>query len=99
MDLSLISPEIALSGLAFLLVVLDLFIPKERSSILGYVAAIGLIIPAFFVYTLIGRQDTSFNGALVVDAYSIFFMSLFLLAAGLVILSSIEYAKRLHLPQ
>jgi NADH-quinone oxidoreductase subunit N len=92
-------PEISLCILALVLIVVDLLLPQGRKSVLGYLALIGLVFPAFFVMALTGRQEVSFSGALVVDPLAIFFKMLFLIATALVVLASYEYVKRLPIPQ
>lgn len=85
--------------LAVVLIGVDLLLPREHKPALGYIALIGLIFPAYFTMLLSGRNEVSFSGALVVDQLAIFFKLLFLIAAALVILSSIEYVRRLPIPQ
>ena len=42
-DVRLLSPELALAGLALLLILLDLVV--QRKGFLGAVAAVGLLVP------------------------------------------------------
>ncbi|MHB1005062.1 MAG: NADH-quinone oxidoreductase subunit N [Chloroflexota bacterium] len=93
MNLNLLSPEVALTALALVVLVLDLFIANKR--ILGYVSLGGLVVPAALAVGLIGTQATSFSGALIVDPFAVFFKLLFLAAAAIVILSSMRYVDNL----
>ncbi|MDP2726507.1 MAG: NADH-quinone oxidoreductase subunit N, partial [Dehalococcoidia bacterium] len=92
MNLYLLGPELTLIGLAVLVILLDLVIKKKE--VVAAVAGVGLILPAAWTFALIGQQGTSFFGALVVDSYSIFFKLIFLSAAALVILTSVQYSRR-----
>lgn len=66
-------------------------------SWLGYLSAIGLIVPAALLVRLAGVNQVSFLGTFVLDPFAVFFKALFILAAALVILSSIEYVRRQEL--
>ena len=92
MNLYLLGPELTLIGLAVLVILVDLM-TKNKEAVAA-VAGVGLVIPAAWTLALIGQQGSSFFGTLVVDSYSIFFKLLFLSAAALVILTSVQYSKR-----
>lgn len=84
--------------LGLTLIALDLLLPRERKSLLPYVALVGLIIAAGFTLALSGQQGVSFGGALIVDHLSIFFRLLFLAGTALVVLASIDYVRYTGLP-
>lgn len=65
---------------------------------LGYLAVVGLVVPAWFLLNLAGWNRVSFAGAFVQDPLALFFKAMFLLAAALVLLSSMDYVQRLRLP-
>jgi NADH-quinone oxidoreductase subunit N len=92
MNVYLLSPVISLCGLAIVVILLDLFL--KRKWILGAVSVAGLIVPAAFTLALWGREETSFNGMLAVDEFSLFFNLFFLVCAALVILSSMDYVSK-----
>jgi len=92
LNIYLLSPEISLCGLAIVVILLDLFL--KRKWILGAVSVAGLIVPAAFTLALWDRNETSFNGMLVVDEFSLFFNLFFLVCAALVILSSMDYVTK-----
>ncbi|MBM2826906.1 MAG: NADH-quinone oxidoreductase subunit, partial [Dehalococcoidia bacterium] len=94
MDIRLLSPEIALSVAAALVLLLDLVL--ERKGALPAVSLLGILAAAFFSLTLAGNGGTSFAGTLVVDDFSVIFKLLFLGITALVVLSSVEYASRFH---
>ena len=92
MNLYLLSPEISIGGLAIAVILLDLFL--KRKKVLAAVSVAGLIVPASLSLALWGRSETSFNGMLVVDKFSLFFNLLFIGCAALVILSSTDYVSK-----
>jgi NADH-quinone oxidoreductase subunit N len=92
LNLYLMSPEISLLVMALAVILLDLFI--ERKRVLGWISAVGLILPFIFTITLWGTNDTAFGGALVVDQFSLFFKLFFLVVTALVIFSSINYSRK-----
>jgi len=99
LNLFLLLPEISLIIVGVVIICLDLLVGEENKSVLGYLAFIGLIFPLALTLALAGRNESSFGNALVIDPLAIFFKVLFLVAAGLVILASIDYAQRLPIMQ
>jgi len=92
LDFWLLSPELALCGIALLVILLDLFI--EQKKMLAWISVVGLIIPIALTIALWGEREVSFSGMLVVDDFSLFFKFVIFGIAALVILSSIEYVSK-----
>lgn len=95
MDLTPILPEISLVGLAILVIILDFF--TRRKGTLLLVAVGGLVVPAAFSATLIGRTGSYLFDTVILDPYAVFFKFVFLLAAALVLLASADYVDRFRL--
>ena len=104
-DLYLISPLLALAGLAMLVIVVDLL--TRRTGLLVGVAFVGLAAPAALsawqVADLAGAGESSLAAqgsvalyTLSIDKFSLFFNFLILAAAGLVILVSTDYVRRMN---
>jgi NADH-quinone oxidoreductase subunit N len=91
-NLYLLSPEISLLAVALMVIFFDLFLGRKR--VLGWISAVGLLLPFVFTITLWGTNDTAFGGALVVDQFSLFFKLFFLVVTALVIFSSINYSRK-----
>jgi NADH-quinone oxidoreductase subunit N len=97
-DVLRLLPEIILSAFAILVMVLDPFV-KIRKSSLGWLALVGVIGAALGVagmgmvwtYQALGN---SFRDSFVVDPFSLYFISIFLLVAALTILGSLRYLER-----
>jgi len=92
-----ILPVIVLVGWSSVLLLVDLFVPKERKGVTAALAALGLIISAGFVIASGNRplpNGSAFGGMVVVDGFSNF-VSLLLLASGLIGIGlSFDYLKR-----
>jgi len=88
----LLSPELSLCGLALAIILLDLFITEKR--VLAVLSVVGLAVPLALTIALWGQQQTSFNGMLVVDEFSLFFKFLFISIAALVIMASVDYVSK-----
>src|SRR6266581_3790816 len=96
-DLYLLAPELSLTILALVVMVVDLFI--KRRIITVTVALVGLIIPVAFAITHALTLNFSvahhaFFNMLVVDQYAIFFQILFLIIAAVMILASYDYVGK-----
>ncbi len=101
-DLYLLSPELSMAGLATLLLLLDLVVSR-KSLILGLGVA-GLVVPLGFSIALwftVGDDAAAENtgvlaGTLVVDKFALFFKFLFIGAAAVVGLMSVDYLQRIE---
>jgi NADH-quinone oxidoreductase subunit N len=94
-DLYLLSPELSLTLLALVVLVLDLFI--KRRAIIAAVALVGLIVPLSLTISLaltISGTQRAFWNMLVVDQYALFFKVIFLIIAAIMILASYDYLGR-----
>lgn len=96
-DLYLLAPELSLTVLALVVMMVDLFIKRRFVTIT--VALVGLIVPAAFAITQALTLDFSvahhaFFNMLVVDQYAIFFQILFLIIAAVMILASYSYVGK-----
>lgn len=89
-----ILPEIFLSVLAMLLLLINVFSPGGSKSYLGYISFIGIAAAAVLVGAGWGGHIESFSGSVVLDNFSTFFKMIFLLSAGLAILISDQYMER-----
>ena len=89
-----ILPEIFLSSLAMLLLLITVFSPGGSKSLLGNISFIGIAATAVLVASGWGANITSFNGSVVQDNFATFFKIVFLISAGLSILISDKYMER-----
>ncbi len=98
-DLYLLSPELSLTLLAFVVMMVDLFV--KRRVVTVAVALVGLIIPLAFSISLAAMianntlvKNHAFFNMLVVDSYAVFFQIVFLIIAAVMILASYSYVGK-----
>jgi proton-translocating NADH-quinone oxidoreductase, chain N len=94
-DLYLLAPEISLTLLALVVMVVDLFV--KRHAVVAGTALIGLIVPAGFTIAqalTFTTTQTGFFQMLVLDQYALFFQVIFLIIAVIMILVSYNYTGK-----
>ncbi|MDH5789954.1 MAG: NADH-quinone oxidoreductase subunit N [Nitrospinota bacterium] len=92
-DLISLAPVLVLSVFTMLVMLMDLFIGKNKSALV-FVALTGLLLAAVSSFAKTDWPVSSFGGSYVVDHMSVFFTMIFCLSSGLAILLSVEYNKR-----
>ena len=83
MNFHLIYPEFLLTGLAFLVLTLDFFLPEDRKFLLSWVSSLGMALVIVFAL-LLYQQGDLYQGLLIIDGYAGFFR-IFFLAIGIII--------------
>jgi proton-translocating NADH-quinone oxidoreductase chain N len=92
MSYILLAPEILLTILALVIILMGLLISDKSKNMIGYLSAAGLI--ASIVYVLGTKGEGSFfYNAIVIDPLSQFFKLIFLVVSLLAVIASIEYFK------
>ncbi|MCJ7662218.1 MAG: NADH-quinone oxidoreductase subunit N [Anaerolineales bacterium] len=81
-NLNLIMPITILTAWACVLLLVDLFIPKERKGITALLAALGLLVALALVISRAGVTTSAFNGMIMIDGFATF-MSVIFLFSGL----------------
>ena len=94
-DFYILLPLTVLTVWACVLLLVDLFIPKDRKGITAFLAALGLAITLGFTISQIGREDTGFNGMVTLDGFSTFTNVLILVSGLLGIALAYGYTKRM----
>lgn len=89
-------PEIALTILAVVVLILDLFVPKNRKHVLGIVSIVGLLITLPLVFVSI-HPTPSFGDMVAADLYSAFFNTVFIIAAIFTIFVSMGYLAKMEM--
>jgi NADH-quinone oxidoreductase subunit N len=93
-DLTPLLPLIIVIGWACLLLLIDLFIPKDRKGITAVLAALGLVAALVVTFLRFGESSVALSGMIVEDGFSIFLQFIFL-ATGLAGISlAYDYIKR-----
>ncbi len=95
LDSYTILPLIILTAWACVLLLVDLFIPKNRKGITALLSALGLALTLGFTLSQIGNEVTGFNGMVVLDGFSTFVNALLLVSGLLGIALAYGYVKRM----
>jgi NADH-quinone oxidoreductase subunit N len=99
MNSFLLIHELLVLGLAFAILLIDLWLPVTAKRKLGCVAASGLglilIYSCFAIHTEPGEVHYAFGRMYALDGFALFFKRFFLIAAILVLIMSIEFADRI----
>ena len=88
-DLGAITPELELVAFGMFLLIFDLMVQEKRK--LGLIALAGIAISGFFLFRLRGTDFSAYGGVLALDPFSIFFKTIFLVAAALSVAISLKY--------
>ena len=92
-DFYYLLPELLLTGLSLVVLLLDAIVPRERQRWLGWFTIGGLVLTAGALAATSGAHTTAARGLLAVDAYGSFFKLVFLASAGLTVLMSGRYLE------
>jgi len=94
-----IAPEIVVLITALVVMIVDLFLTKEQRSRLAWLSLVGVLAAAAVSYAIWDESGATIQNMLVADDYALFFNLIFLTAAALAILFSVEYTGRAGLPR
>ncbi len=92
-DLISLAPVLVLSVFTMLVMLMDLFIGKNKSGLV-FISLTGLLLTAVSSFAKTDWPVRSFGGSYVVDHLSVFFTMVFCISSALAILISVEYNRR-----
>ena len=91
----LLIPEFIVTGLAFVVLTLDLFLPERRKWVLPFVAVAGLAVALVVSLAYLwGVNDSLYDGVIRIDGYALFFKAFFIALGGVVVLVSVDFVRR-----
>lgn len=93
-----LAPELLLTVAALLLLLMDLYFWRGNNRRLAIFGVLSLVAVGAITVPLFGKSGTTLSNMLVVDSFAIFFKFVFLTAAALVIILSVDYAVKHKLP-
>jgi len=97
-DFEVIQPLTFLTAWACVLLLVDLFIPKDRKGITALLSALGLALTLSLTLIQIGEeQHVAFSGMVVLDGFSTFVNALLLVSGLLGVALAYGYVKRMGL--
>ena len=91
MNFGAVWPEIVVSGVGTLLVALDPFVAAARQRWFGYLCLAGLLLAGLLTLGEPVRGGSALGGMVTLDAFSTLFRLVFLAAAALVVLFSLDF--------
>jgi NADH-quinone oxidoreductase subunit N len=95
MNYLLLAPEFALTAVAFVVLGVDLLLPRDKKGYLPALSLVGLVgVFALSLRYLWGKDTNLYDGLFLIDNFSLFFKAFFLVLGALVVLSSVDYVKR-----
>ncbi len=84
-----------MTGLAFVVLTLDLFLPERRKWVLPFVAVAGLAVALVISLAYLwGVNDSLYDGVIRIDGYALFFKAFFIALGGVVVLVSVDFVRR-----
>lgn len=96
-DLVTLLPVIIVTVWGVLLLVVDLFIPKNGKSLTAMLAAVGLAAALGIDMAMSGRFETAFNGMAVMDGFAAFSNAIILCSGIAGIALAYEFLKRMSI--
>ncbi|MDQ2691275.1 MAG: NADH-quinone oxidoreductase subunit N [Chloroflexota bacterium] len=96
-SITAIQPLVLLTVWACVLLLVDLFIPKENKWITALLSALGLAVALGFTLMQIGSEQTGLNRMVVIDGFSVFVNALLLVSGLLGIALAYGYIRRMGL--
>jgi NADH-quinone oxidoreductase subunit N len=92
-DYHAIAPEMILAGAAFLVLIVDLFLRRERKWLAMPLAFLGTAGSFAATLTLVGSERSTFGGSYVVDDFAVLFKVFFTVVAMVILLLSLRYFR------
>lgn len=93
-DITTILPFLIVVVWACVLLLVDLFIPREKKGMTAFLAAAGLVASLAAAVQQLGAQAEGFGGMIVVDGYTAVLHILFIGVGLFAIMQSYDYIKR-----
>ncbi len=90
-DLFYLLPELVLTAAALVVLVVDALTPRKSQRLLSWLGLAALAATAVAMWYVAGAHVAVGNGLVAVDGFAFFFKVVFLLAAALTILMSVNY--------
>jgi NADH-quinone oxidoreductase subunit N len=96
-DLLTILPLLVMIGWACVLLLVDLFIPRQRKGWTAGLAALGMFASMVIAIARYGNASQAFSGMVIEDGFSVF-MNILALASGLIgVALAYDYLKRMNI--
>jgi NADH-quinone oxidoreductase subunit N len=91
-----IMPEIILSIVAMVLLMISVFVKSEQKGYLAILSLIGVVITLAVTVSGWGNPQDGFNGSVLQDNFAIFFKVIFLITTAMVLLITDQYLEKMQ---
>jgi NADH-quinone oxidoreductase subunit N len=92
-DWHALAPELVLSVAAFVVLVADLFLPRESKWLAMPLAAAGIFGTLAAIVSLIGETSTTLSGSFEVSSFALFFKGMFCVIGLIILAISFHYFR------
>lgn len=96
-DVLTLLPAVVLLAWGVIMLVVDLFLPKERKGIIPLLAGIGAAAGLGTNFALMGYSQTGFHGMVVLDGFASFTNTLLLISALFAVMLAYDYMRRMNI--
>lgn len=96
-NMNVVLPMVVLIAWSCVLLIVDLFIPKQHKGWTALLAALGLLLNLGLTVTKVGQATAGFNGMVIQDGFSSFLNILFLGSGLAGIALAYDYIKRMEI--
>ncbi len=93
-DINVISPFLAIVVTGMVVLIVNLFLPKDRKGPLIGLSILGIVLTMFSTINLWGKDETGFNGTIVGDNFALLFQFVILIVTALGVLLSEKYIQQ-----
>src|SRR5262245_23288164 len=93
-DLTVIIQSSIVFGWSIVLLVLDLFIPRERKRLTGYLSLLGIVVAALAGIPFWNTNGATFSNMIAQDNYALILNWIFLLSVAITVAISLDYLPR-----
>jgi len=90
-DFTVIIQSVIVFGWAIALLAIDLFIPRDRKRLTGYLALLGIVVAAIAGIPFWNTNGVTFTNMIVQDNYALVLNWIFLLGAAITVVISLDY--------
>jgi NADH-quinone oxidoreductase subunit N len=93
-DFTVILQSLIVFGWAIVLLVIDLFIPRDRKQLTGYLSLLGLAVAAVAGAPFWNTNGVTFGNMVAQDNYALVLNWIFLISAAITVMISLDYLPR-----
>ena len=90
-DFTVIIQSLIVFGWAIVLLAIDLFIPRDRKQLTGYLALLGIVAAAIAGIPFWNTNGVTFTNMIAQDNYALVLNWIFLLSAAITVVISLDY--------